>query len=418
MMAKTILYIIIIILIFDYIVDRILEALNKKNWSTELPEELKDIYDKDKYKKAMDYDFQSGKLSLWSGTFSFMIMLTILLTGGFGYIDNFVRQYTENPILLAILFFGIIGLGSEILTTPFSYYSTFVIETKYGFNRTTIKTFITDKIKTLVLGAIIGGIILSVVIWIYEKTGTNFWIWAWITISIFMIFMTMFFSSIIVPLFNKQTPLEEGELRSSIENFCNKIGFKLDNIFVIDGSKRSSKANAYFSGLGRKKRIVLYDTLMNNHSIDEIVAILAHEVGHYKKKHTFKNLILGLAETGLMLYIFSLFINNESLSFALGATKHSFHIAILAFGLLYSPLTLILDLGLNYLSRRYEKEADTFAAKNYYSKSLQNALIKLSSDHLSNLNPHPFYVFFHYSHPPLLERLKVLKSATPLTGDN
>ena len=221
--------------------------------------------------------------------------------------------------------------------------------------------------------------------------------------------MSMFFSSLIVPLFNKQSPLEEGPLRTAIETFCNKLNFKIQNIYTIDGSKRSSKANAYFAGLGSKKRIVLFDTLIKQHTHNELIAILAHEIGHYKKKHALKNLIISIFETGLMLFIFSLFINNENLSFALGATKKSFHIAILSFGFLYSPLSLILDLGLNYLSRKHEREADTFAALNHDPSSLQIALIKLSSSQLSNLNPHPLYVFFHYSHPPILERLQLLK---------
>ena len=402
-------YIIIGILIFDYLLERILDYLNSTYWSNTLPKELKGIYEEDKYRKSQDYEKVKQRFSLLTDSITFIAMMLMLIFGGFAYIDEFVRHYTTNPILMALFFFGILGLAADILSTPFSIYSTFVIEEKFGFNNTTPKTFILDKIKGLLLGAIIGGGLLALIVLIYISTGKWFWIIAWGAISVFMIFMTMFYSTLIVPIFNKQTPLKDGELRDAIEDFARKVGFKLDNIFVIDGSKRSKKANAYFSGLGAKKRIVLYDTLINDHSVDELVAVLAHEIGHYKKKHTLTGIIISLAQTGLMLFILSLFIGNPVLSKALGANEGSFHMGILAFGLLYSPLSLILGLVMNIVSRKNEYTADRFAGENYNAQALIAALKRLSVNNLSNLKPHPVYVFFYYSHPPLLKRLNALK---------
>jgi len=408
-MAQTIFYIIIGIIIFDYILERILDYLNSTYWSNELPSELSGIYKEEEYKKSQNYEKETTRFSLITSSFNLILMLLMLFLGGFAFVDAFVRQYTQNPILTALLFFGILGFAADILTTPFSLYSTFVIEEKFGFNKTTVKTFILDKLKGWLLTLIIGGGLLALVVWIYQSTGEWFWIIAWAVIGGFTIFMTMFYSEIIVPLFNKQEPLEDGDLRNSIESFAKKVGFKLKNIFVMDGSKRSTKANAYFSGLGAKKRIVLFDTLIKDHTNDELVGVLAHEIGHYKKKHTLIGTIVSVLQTGFMLYILSLFIGNPALSQALGVEQSSFHISILAFGLLYSPLSIILGLVLNVVSRKNEFTADRFAGKNFKPQALQDALKKLSVNHLSNLRPHPAYVFFYYSHPPLLKRLKALE---------
>jgi len=407
-MVQTIFYIIIAIILFDYVLERVLDYLNSTYWSNEIPPELKGIYDAEKYKKSQDYEKVTTRFSIFSSTLSLVVLLVLLFTGGFAWLDNFVRQYTDNPIWMAILFFGIFGLVADLFSTPLSIYSTFVIEEKFGFNKTTPKTFILDKLKGWVLGAIIGGGLLALVVWIYETTGSWFWIIAWGVVGVFTIFMTMFYSNVIVPLFNKQTPLEDGELRSAIEAFASKVKFKLKNIYVMDGSKRSTKANAYFSGLGAKKRIVLFDTLIKDQTTDELVGVLAHEIGHYKKKHTLIGTIISLLQTGLTLFILSLFIGNPVLSQALGATAGSFHMGILAFGLLYSPLSLLLSLLMNVISRKNEFAADKYAGENFKPKPLMDALKKLSVNHLSNLRPHPAYVFFHYSHPPLLQRLQAL----------
>ncbi|MBA7519213.1 Protease HtpX [subsurface metagenome] len=297
----------------------------------------------------------------------------------------------------------------DIISTPFSLYDTFVIEEKYGFNKTTLKTFFLDKIKGWFLAAIIGGGLLALVVWFYEQTTNMFWIYTWILVSVFMIFMTMFYSTLIVPIFNKQTPLEEGGLRNAIQEFCKKVDFKLDNLYVIDGSKRSTKANAYFSGLSAKKRIVLFDTLIEDLTQNEILAVLAHEIGHYKKKHTRTGIIISILQTGLTLFILSLFIGNPKLSGALGSGIPSFHLGLIAFGILYSPISTIIGLGMNSFSRKNEFQADNFAKFNFNGEDLSSALKKLSVKNLSNLTPHPAFVFFHYSHPPLLKRLKRLK---------
>jgi len=409
-MERTLLLIIIGILLFDYILERILDRLNATMWSNELPAELEGIYDPEKYRKSQDYDKVKQRFSFVTDSFSLVAMLLMILLGGFAFVDQITRTWTTNPILMALIFFGILGFASDILSTPFSIYGTFVIEEKFGFNKTTPKTFVLDKIKGWALGLVIGGGLLALIVWIYDVTGAWFWLVAWAAISLFMIFMTMFYSTLIVPLFNKQTPLVEGDLRDAIQAFAKKVGFKLDNIFVIDGSKRSKKANAYFSGLGAKKRIVLYDTLINDHTTEELVAVLAHEIGHYKKKHTLSGIFLSILQTGLMLFILSLFIDNPILARALGAQEGSFHMGILAFGILYSPISMILGLLMNMLSRKNEFAADHFAGINYNAGYLQEALKKLSVNNLSNLRPHPAYVFVYYSHPPVLKRLEALEN--------
>jgi len=408
-MSNTLFAIIIGIIILNFILERILDYLNTLKWSNILPDDLKGIYNEKKYAKSQDYEKTNHRFSQIVDSISFIAILLMLCFYGFAFLDEYIRSITQNPILMALLFFGILGLASDILSTPFSIYSVFVIEERFGFNTSNIKTFIIDKIKGLLLGVIIGGGLLSLIVWIYSTTGEWFWLIAWGAISLFMIFMTMFYSSLIVPLFNKQSLLEVGELRTAIEEFAKKVDFKLDNIYKIDGSKRSKKANAYFSGLGPKKRVVLYDTLIENHTTEELVAVLAHEIGHYKKKHTLFGMIISIAQTGIMLFVLSLFIGNPVLSQAIGATKGSFHMGVLAFGLLYSPLSLILGLLMNYISRKNEYQADWFAGENYSNKLLQQALKKLSVDNLSNLHPHQVYVFFYYSHPTLIQRLKALE---------
>lgn len=408
-MAEIIFYIIIGILVFDYILERLLEYLNSTLWSNELPDELAGIYDAAKYRKSQEYTRTNTRFSIFSDTASLAAMLLMLLLGGFTFLDHWVWTISEHPILLSLLFFGILAFAADLISLPFSVYATFVIEEKFGFNKTTVKTFILDKIKGMLLAGLIGGGLLALIVWIFMATGPWFWLIAWGVISGFMIFMSMFYSNLIVPLFNKQRPLEEGALRDAIEAFSVKTGFKLKNIFVIDSSKRSSKANAYFTGLGAKKRIVLYDTLIEDHSTEELVAVLAHEIGHYKKKHTVMGMLLSVLQTGLMLFILSMFISKPVLSASLGAVKPSFHMGLIAFGLLYSPLSMILGLLTNKISRLNEYAADRFAGEKYDPTALVEALKKLSVNNLSNLRPHAAYVFFYYSHPPLLKRLGALK---------
>lgn len=301
-------------------------------------------------------------------------------------------------------------LVSGLLQLPFQLYKIFVIEEKFGFNKMSIRTFVTDKIKGLIIGGVIGGLLLSLLVMIYENTGSYFWILSWVTVSIVMLFATMFYASWILPMFNKLSPLPEGSLRTAIEEYSRKTGFQVQNIFVMDGSKRSAKANAFFSGLGKKKKIVLFDTLIQNHTTEELVAVLAHETGHYRLKHTRTGLLLGLLQTGLMFYMLSFFLGNVNLAHALGAEIPSFHLNILAFGILYTPVSHVLSIFMNMNSRKHEFEADGFAKKTSDANAMISALKKLSVDNLSNLTPHPAYVFVHYSHPPLLERIKALQS--------
>jgi STE24 endopeptidase len=408
-MEKILLIIILAIIVLDFAFDRVMDYLNASRWSNLLPEELKGIYEEEKYRKSQDYARINMRFGIVTSSLSFMLILAMLVFGGFGWLDGWVRQFTENPIFMAMLFFLIVGLASDLISTPFDIYDTFVIEEKFGFNRTTVRTYVLDKLKGWLLAVVIGGALLAIFVWFYHAAGALFWLYAWLFVTGFSIFMMMFYSTLIVPFFNKQTPLEDGELREAIEAFSRKAGFKLDNIFVIDGSKRSSKANAYFSGLGPKKRIVLFDTLIKDHTTEELVAVLAHEIGHYKKKHTLKGMLVSVITTGVMLFLLGLFINRPELSMALGGQQASFHLGILAFGLLYAPVSLILGILGNRLSRKHEYEADAFAATNYASEPLQEALKKLSVNNLSNLRPHPAYVYVHYSHPPLLQRLEHLR---------
>jgi STE24 endopeptidase len=408
-MSQQLFLVILVIIVFDYLFERILDYLNTTRWSNQIPEELKGIYNEEEYRKSQDYKKANHRFGMMTSTFSFLLIVLMFLFSGFAFVDNLVAGYTTHTIFSALLFFGIIGFFSDLLSTPFDVYDTFVIEERFGFNKTTVKTYLLDKVKGLLLAAILGGGLIALIIFIWQKTGDYFWLIAWGVITLISLFFTMFYSNIIVPLFNKQTPLEEGELKSAIEEFSAKAGFQLKNIFVIDGSKRSTKANAYFTGIGPKKRIVLYDTLIADLTTTEIVAVLAHEIGHYKKKHVVSGLVSGIVQTGIMLYLFSLMVSSPALSEALGVSVPKFHIGLIAFGILYSPVSFFIGMGMNVLSRKHEYEADAYAASYGCAEDLGNALKKMSVKSLSNLTPHPLYVFFHYSHPTLLQRLNHLK---------
>jgi STE24 endopeptidase len=378
-------------------------------WSDTLPEKLKGICDEEEYRKTQLYNKDNNKLSLWSSSFNLAVILLMIIAGGFALADNLARSISSNSVIISLVFFGIIGFLSDIINVPFGYYDTFVIEKKYGFNTMTIKTFIADHIKSWLIALLVGVPVLGLITWFYYKTGKNFWLYAWGLITVFSVFINLFYSELIVPLFNKQTPLPEGTLRRMIETFSQKAGFRLRNIYIIDGSKRSTKANAYFSGFGPKKRIVLFDTLQKELSEEEIVAVLAHEIGHYKKKHILLNLVLSVMITGLMLFLLSEVVNSPSLSQALGSKQASFHLGLIVFGILYSPLSLFIGLLTNFISRKNEFAADRFVKDNFKPELLAEALKKLSVKNLSNMMPHPAYVFFHYSHPPLLQRLEKLE---------
>lgn len=405
----TILIIILSILGVSYVFDQVLDYINLKAQRTTIPDDVAAFYDREKYLKSLAYHRELTSFSFITSAFSFLLSATMLLTGGFGWIDTILRSFVSNEIILALTFFGVIMIASDILTLPFQLYSTFVIEEKYGFNKTTVKTFILDKVKGYLLAALIGGSLLSVLIYLINLIGSNFWIWFAVIAGVFILLMNMFYTSLILPLFNKLSPLPNGKLKSSIESYSTKVDFPLDNIFVIDGSKRSNKANAFFSGMGKKKKIVLYDTLITNHTTEELVAVLAHEVGHFKKKHIVWSYALSVAQIFFTLFILSRIIFDENMSFALGGSEQAIRLNLVAFAVLFSPISSIIGLFMSMLSRKNEFEADAYAGQTYNGNALANALKKLSVDSLSNLYPHSLYVFFHYSHPPLLKRLQAIQ---------
>ena len=407
-MSEYLIYIFIFFILFGFIFSSILEYINSKNWKDSVPDSLKDFYKESDYKKAKSYKLDRDRVSLISSLISTTLTIIFIFSGFYGKVSDYSLYYFDNPFLQSAGFFLFFLLISTIIGLPISYYSVFIIEEKYGFNKSTLSTFIKDKIKGLIISLLIGGFILYISIQLYNFFEANFWLWLWVFLSVIIIFTNMFYTTLIVPIFNKLSPLEEGSLKNKIEKYSKKIGYSLDKIFVIDGSKRSSKANAFFSGLGPKKTIALFDTLIDKHEEDELVAVLAHEVGHYKKNHIKQGLLLSISQVGIICYILQLCLNEPNLSLALGGLESSFHLSLIAFSFLFSPLSIIIGIGMNIFSRKNEYEADKYAKETYNGESLKNALKKLSSDSLTNLYPHPLYVFVHYSHPPLLKRLEAL----------
>lgn len=402
------LYIIISLVVFNYIFSTVLNFINNKYWKDEIPPIMQDYYKKDNYIKAKKYAKEKGQINLISSTLSTLITLLFLILKGYGYLNLLISNYYEIPFLQSSMFFLSLFVLSDLISIPFSCYNTFVIEEKYGFNKMTVKTFIFDKIKSYLLTIILGGALLYGALILVNILENGFWLFLWLSLSILMLLINMFYADIIVPIFNKLKPLESGSLREKIEQYSQKVGYSLKNIYVIDGSKRSSKANAFFSGLGPRKTIALYDTLIANHTEEELVAVLAHEVGHYKKKHIVTSLILTILQLGLMSFLLEICLKQDEISEALGGNEPVFHLGLLAFTILYSPIGTILSVLMNINSRKNEFEADNYAKETYNGDSLSLALKKLSVDNLSNLYPHPFYTFLHYSHPPLLHRLEAL----------
>lgn len=412
-METTIYYIIIGILVFDYALERLLDGLNASRMGQSIPNELAGLYDQQKYETQQLYQQTNTRFTLISSTFSLVVVLVFLSLSGFARVHDFAVGATGSPIMQALVFFGVLMVAQDILGIPFELYKTFVIEERFGFNKITGKLFVADKIKGWLLLIVLGGAVLFMITWFYYRTTDMFWLYAWLMVGGISLFFTMFYSNLIVPLFNKQTELEDGELKSAIEDFAETVDFSVKDIYVLDGSKRSTKANAYFTGLGSKKRIVLFDTLINDLTVDEVVAVLAHEIGHYKKKHTLQGIVISIAQMGVMFYLLSLFLGQAVFSQALGAQDAVFHIGLVAFGMLYSPVSLVTGLLMNVWSRKNEYQADDFANKHFSAKALGDALKKLSLNHLSNLTPHPAYVFFYYSHPSLHQRLMAMKSTDP-----
>jgi STE24 endopeptidase len=409
MAPQTLFYIIIAIIVANFLIEKILGALNASRFYDPIPPEVANVYDEDTYRKSQRYKKERYGFGVFTSSVTLLATLLLFFLDGFAYVDALARGLVDGALAVALVFFGIILLAGDLLMLPFSYYSTFVIEERYGFNKTTYRTFFLDKLKGWGLTIIVGGLLLGVVIWLYQTAGTNFWWYAWLVVAIFTVATNLFYARLIVPIFNKQTPLRQGSLRGKIEKYAIKVGFTIDKIFVIDGSKRSTKANAYFSGFGKEKRITLYDTLIDDLEEDEIVAVLAHEVGHYKKNHIFVNLSVSLLTTALALWLLSLFVGSSLLSQALGVEQPSFHIGLIAFGILYTPISEVTGVFVNYLSRKFEYQADGYASTTYRAEPLITALKKLSKNSLSNLTPHPAYVVANYSHPTLVQRIENLK---------
>ena len=408
MSAETLKVVFLLIISIEFVFEKTLSFLNYRSLKDDLPAKLLGIYDEEKYHKAVSYNRANARFGFLTSILGFTVLVILISTGFFGWLDAWIRAYAENEIIVSLLFFGVLYLASDILSTPFTIYDTFVIEEKYGFNKTTPRTFITDKLKGYVLAILIGGILMAALLLFIQVIGSYFWIYFWMVITAFTVFMNIFYTSLIVPLFNKLVPLDEDALKSAIMDYSRKVDFPLENVFMMDGSKRSTKANAYFSGLGKKKKVVLFDTLIQNHSRDELIAVLAHEVGHYKKKHIIMGLFSSILQSGIMLFVMSLMIFNPVLSGAFGGNQLSIHLNLLAFFILFSPISHITGILMNLISRRNEYAADRFAAQTYRAVPLQEALKKLSVNNLGNLTPHPWFVFINYSHPPLLSRLEAL----------
>ncbi|BAO56311.1 M48 family metallopeptidase [Nonlabens marinus] len=408
MESQTLFYIIIGILVFDFVLERGLSYLNFTWYSKSIPSEVSDVYDIEEYERSQEYKKTNFRFGLISSSVSFTAILIFLFLDGFAIVDQWARSMVDGEILVAIVFFAIIAIAGELISLPFSYFGTFVIEERFGFNKTSRKTFLLDKIKGWLLTAILGSGLLTVIILCYQWAGDDFWWYVWMLVIVISLLMNMFYARLFVPLFNKQVPLQEGALKNKIKTYAESVGFQLEKIYVIDGSKRSTKANAYFSGFGSEKRVTLYDTLIDKLTEEEIVAVLAHEVGHYKKMHIIYNLLASTITTGFTLWLFSLFVDSDLLAQALGVSNASFHIGLIAFGLLYSPISTVTGIVMSSLSRKFEYQADHYAKETYKSAPLIAALKTLSKSSLSNLTPHPVYVFFNYSHPSLSQRIKAM----------
>jgi STE24 endopeptidase len=398
----------VLIVLIAYILEALLDQLNQSRARDPLDSSISNLYDVNERERSIAYSSEKTRFGFYSSTFSTIVLILALAYGWFATLDNWIRDRFDNQILISLSFIASLSVISWWLNLPFQLYAIFGIEAKYGFNKITPRTFIADTMKATLLGAVIGGTLLTTVLWIYQELGNRFWLFAWLIVSGFSLLMFMFGTTLILPLFNKLKPVEQGELRTAVEKYCASQGYSLGRLFVMDGSKRSTKANAFFSGLGRSKTIVLFDTLIEKLTTKEIVAVLAHEIGHYKKKHTLSMFIFSNIQTFATFALLGWLLGYPELSKALGAQESSFHLSALTFFILFTPLSIMLGLLNNSWSRHNEFEADTFAKNTDDASALKSALKKISTDSLANLSPHPLYVAFNYTHPPLAQRLKNL----------
>jgi len=407
---NTIAFIILSAIIFDFILNGVADYLNLKMLRSDLPRPFQGIYDPDRYRKSQKYLQVTTRFGWISGTFSVGVMLLFWFGNGFPLLDEWVRSFKYGPVLTGLTYMGILILVKSLLSLPFSIYSTFVIEERFGFNQTTWRTFVLDLAKGLLLGILIGTPLLAGVLLFFEYAGAQAWWYCWIAVTLYMLGIQFIAPTWIMPLFNKFSPLAEGELKSSIISYAGSINFPLENVYVMDGSRRSSKSNAFFTGFGKHRRIVLFDTLIKEHTAGELLAVLAHEMGHYKKKHILQSMILGIVQMGIMLYLLSLFISYQGLFDAFYMPQKSVYAGLIFFGMLYAPLGFFIDIFMQMLSRKNETAADRFAVETTRDpQSMAEALKKLSISNLSNLLPHPLYVFLNYSHPPVLQRIQALQ---------
>ena len=399
--------------------DFISALFNLKALDPKLHEEFRGVYDEDKYAKSQEYTRVSERYGIITSTYSLTILLVFWFIGGFGWLDEWLRDYQWSDTVTGLAFIGVLFVGNTLLSLPFQIYDTFVIEERFGFNKTTPKTFVIDQIKGLLLAVALGAPLLALVLWIFG-TVDNAWLWAWLAFTAFQLLMTYLAPTFILPLFNKFKPMEDGELKSSIQEMSKKCDFPLTEIHVMDGSKRSTKSNAFFTGFGKRKKIALFDTLIENHGTDELLGVLAHEVGHFKKKHIIQRMIFSFVQTAVVFFLLGLVTDKDSafaqgLFEAFGMNKEQISTAagLVFFMLLFSPVSRVLSVIGNLSSRKHEFEADAYAAEIQGTPDhLIKALKKLAADNLSNLTPHPLPVFLDYSHPPMLVRIKALRALT------
>ncbi len=402
---------ILAVIVVGYLLELIVEVLNLKRLSPALPAEFEGYYDVEKYAESQRYTREKTGFGLLVSSFDMVLIIVFILIGGFNWVDGIARSIGWSEIPTGLVFAGLLMIGIKIIGVPFSIYSTFVIEEKYGFNRTTAKTYALDFIKGLLLSVIIGMPLFAMVLWFFGETGSLAWLYVWIAITVVQIFLMYIAPVVIMPLFNKFTPLEEGELRDVIETYAKKHKFKMKGVYTMDGSKRSTKSNAFFTGFGRSRRIALFDTLIERHTVAELLSVLAHEIGHYKLHHVPKRIVNAILSAGLMLFILSFFINNAGLFEAFGMQELSIYASLVFFSFLYSPISMVIGIASKVIERRHEYQADEFAVRTTANKdSFITAMKKLSVHNLSNLTPHPLKVFLEYDHPPVLDRIDAVKA--------
>ena len=402
-------YIIIFAIIIEYLLSSVSSILDIKNITPTIPSDFKKAYDQEKYILSQDYLKARTRFGLFSSTFSLILIMIVIHSDIFGLLDQMVRGQSDSYVLQGLLFIGIIYFFQDIVSLPFSIYHTFVIEERFGFNKTTLNLFIIDKIKGYAIFIVLGSIVITPVLYFFHVYGDIGWLIAWSILTLFMIAVQPLFVHVIAPMFNKFTPLEEGELRSAIEKYTAKVNFPLARIDIMDGSKRSAHSNAYFTGFGKSRRIAIFDTLVEKHSTNEIVSVVAHEVGHYKLKHVLQGTILGIVETGIMLFAFNLIMNDISLFQVFGVSQLSVHAGLVFFSMLYAPVSMFTSIVTTAISRKNEYEADKYSYDTTNNReALVSMLIGLSANNLSHLTPHPLKVFLSYSHPPVVDRIKAV----------